>query len=89
MPREIHWTDAEEIGIQLQEKFPDLDPLDGALHRSASLRDGARRLRRRSGQVERRKARSHSDGVARGVRGREGLIAPVKLTPAERGFESG
>ena len=22
MPREIHWTDAEEIGIQLQEKFP-------------------------------------------------------------------
>jgi FeS assembly protein IscX len=27
MPREIDWTDAEEIGIQLQEKFPDLDPL--------------------------------------------------------------
>ena len=27
MPREIHWTDSEEIGIQLQEKFPDLDPL--------------------------------------------------------------
>ena len=27
MPREIHWTDAEEIGIQLQEKFPDIDPL--------------------------------------------------------------
>jgi len=27
MPREIHWTDAEEIGIQLQEKFPGLDPL--------------------------------------------------------------
>jgi FeS assembly protein IscX len=27
MPREIHWTDAEEIGIQLQEKFPDVDPL--------------------------------------------------------------
>jgi len=27
MPREIHWTDAEEIGIQLQEKLPDLDPL--------------------------------------------------------------
>jgi FeS assembly protein IscX len=26
MPREIMWTDAEEIGIQLQEKFPDLDP---------------------------------------------------------------
>jgi len=27
MQREILWTDAEEIGIQLQEKFPDLDPL--------------------------------------------------------------
>jgi FeS assembly protein IscX len=27
MPREILWTDAEEIGIQLQEKFPDTDPL--------------------------------------------------------------
>lgn len=27
MPREITWNDAEEIGIQLQEKFPELDPL--------------------------------------------------------------
>jgi FeS assembly protein IscX len=27
MPREIYWTDAEEIGIQLQEKHPDIDPL--------------------------------------------------------------
>jgi FeS assembly protein IscX len=27
MPSEIHWTNAEEIGIQLQEKFPGLDPL--------------------------------------------------------------
>jgi FeS assembly protein IscX len=27
MPRDILWTDAEEIGIQLQEKFTDLDPL--------------------------------------------------------------
>lgn len=27
MAREIYWNDAEEIGIQLQEKFPDLDPL--------------------------------------------------------------
>ena len=26
MPREITWSDAEEIGIQLQEKYPDLDP---------------------------------------------------------------
>ena len=27
MPREISWTDAEEIGIQLQEKYPQIDPL--------------------------------------------------------------
>ena len=27
MPREILWTDAEEIGIQLQEKYPAVDPL--------------------------------------------------------------
>ena len=27
MPQEIQWTDAEEIAIQLSEKFPDLDPL--------------------------------------------------------------
>jgi FeS assembly protein IscX len=27
MALEITWSDSEEIGIQLQEKFPDLDPL--------------------------------------------------------------
>jgi FeS assembly protein IscX len=27
MAREITWNDAEEIGIQLQEKYPDIDPL--------------------------------------------------------------
>ena len=27
MPREIEWTDTEEIGIQLQEQHPELDPL--------------------------------------------------------------
>ncbi|MGA3223190.1 MAG: Fe-S cluster assembly protein IscX [Acidobacteriaceae bacterium] len=27
MASEITWNDAEEIGIQLQEKFPDVDPL--------------------------------------------------------------
>ena len=26
MPREIDWTDTLEIGIQLQELFPDTDP---------------------------------------------------------------
>ena len=27
MPQELTWNDAEEIGIQLQEKFPEIDPL--------------------------------------------------------------
>lgn len=27
MPREINWDDTLEIGIQLQETYPDLDPL--------------------------------------------------------------
>lgn len=27
MPTSITWSDAEEIGIQLQEKFPETDPL--------------------------------------------------------------
>lgn len=26
MPREIEWKDAEEIAIQLQEKYPELEP---------------------------------------------------------------
>ncbi len=27
MPATLDWDDAEEIGVQLSEKFPDLDPL--------------------------------------------------------------
>jgi FeS assembly protein IscX len=27
MAKEISWEDSEEIGIQLQEKFPEVDPL--------------------------------------------------------------
>ncbi len=26
MPKQLLWTDAEEIGIQLKEKYPALDP---------------------------------------------------------------
>ena len=43
MPREIHWTDSEEIGIQLQEKFPETDPLTVRftdLHRLVTELDG-------------------------------------------------
>ncbi len=27
MQKELYWTDAEEIGMQLAEKFPGIDPL--------------------------------------------------------------
>ena len=27
MPKELTWSDAEDIGIELQEKYPDIDPL--------------------------------------------------------------
>jgi FeS assembly protein IscX len=43
MLREIHWTDAEEIGIQLAEGFPGLDPLAVRftdLHRYVTELDG-------------------------------------------------
>jgi len=43
MAREIHWTDAEEIGIRLAEKFPDVDPLTVRftdLHRHVTELDG-------------------------------------------------
>jgi len=28
MPAELHWDDAEEIGYQLAESFPNLNPLE-------------------------------------------------------------
>lgn len=28
MPAELHWEDAEEIGYQLAERFPDINPLE-------------------------------------------------------------
>jgi FeS assembly protein IscX len=43
MARKILWTDAEEIGIQLAEKFPGLDPLTVRftdLHRSVTELEG-------------------------------------------------
>ncbi len=43
MAREIMWNDAEEIGIQLQEKYPSLDPLTVRftdLHKYVTQLDG-------------------------------------------------
>ena len=46
MPQELTWNDSEEIGIQLQEKHPEIDPVDCSVHGSASLCDGIARIRR-------------------------------------------
>jgi len=43
MLKELGWGDSEEIGIRLQEKFPDLDPLSVRftdLHRHVTTLDG-------------------------------------------------
>jgi FeS assembly protein IscX len=43
MAREITWNDSEEIGVLLQEKFPELDPLTVRftdLHRYVTELDG-------------------------------------------------
>ncbi len=43
MPQEITWNDAEEIGIQLQEKYPEIDPLQvrfTELHKYVTALDG-------------------------------------------------
>jgi FeS assembly protein IscX len=43
MPKEIMWADSEEIGIQLQEKYPTLDPLKvrfTELHKYVTELDG-------------------------------------------------
>ena len=44
------WEDAEDIGIELSEKFPDMDPADGALHRSSQIGHRAQRFHRRPSQ---------------------------------------
>ncbi len=45
MPREIDWTDTEEIGIQLQEKYPEMEPYSVRftdLHRYVTELEGFR-----------------------------------------------
>ena len=80
MPREIHWTDAEEIGIQLTERFPSLDPLTVRftdLHRYVTELEGFADDPQKSNEAQ---ARGHSDGLARRVRRRaEELISPFRF----------
>ena len=63
----MKWIDAEDIGIALAEKFPDVDPLT---IRFTDLRERVLALDGFDDDpkdVERAEARSDSDGVARGM----------------------
>ena len=44
MAREIEWTDSEEIGIQLQEKYPEMDPYTVRFTDLHHVCDGAARV---------------------------------------------
>jgi len=64
MPKPLTWDDAEDIGIELSEKHPEIDPLTirfTDLHRYVTelpdFKDG-------SSEVERRKTRGDPNGVA-------------------------
>ena len=66
----VKWTDSEDIGIALFEKFPGDRPADGAVYRPAREGDGARRLRRRPEDLERAEARGYPDGLVRRMEGK-------------------
>ena len=66
-PNELTWDDAEDLGIALAEKFPEQNPLEVRftdLHRYVTelptFVDDPK-------AVERRQARSHPDGLVRGI----------------------
>ncbi len=78
MPGTFDWDDAEEIGIQLAEKFPDADPLSV---RFTDLHKWVTELAGFTGDpqaFERRQARSHSDGLARGTQGPPGQLSRAR-----------
>ena len=66
----MKWTNSEDIGIALFEKFPAVDPLTV---RFTDLREkviGPRRVRRRPESVERTQARGYPDGLVRRMEGK-------------------
>ena len=84
MPATFDWDDAEEIGIQLAEKYPDADPLSVRytdLHKWVTGLDG---FTGDPKAIQRRQARSDPDGLARGAQ-REKIVTreawPVTREP--------
>ncbi len=81
----MKWSDAEDIGIALTEKFPDLDPLTV---RFTDLRNHVLELDDFDDDpkgVERAEARGDSDGVVRGMEGRALSLGGV-FRPGMRGY---
>ena len=75
MPKELTWSDSEDIGILLSEIHPELDPLAVRFTDLHKYVTRAPRLQRRPCEVERGQAGSHPDGMAfRGSRPNPGLI---------------
>ena len=80
MAKDLTWDDAEDIGIELAEKFPDQNPLEVRftdLHRYVTeLPDFVGDPK----EIDRRQARSHPDGVARRISGPPGISVPVSMS---------
>ena len=85
----MKWTDAEDIGIALVEKFPGVDPLTVRFTDLRETRARARRLRRRSEGVERAEARGDPDGVVRGVQGQPQSGDVIGLVASGHAFRPG
>jgi hypothetical protein len=66
MAREIEWKDAQEIGILLQEKYPEVEPY--------SLCGWASGICGRSAEVDRTDPGGDSGSVERRVGRREGVV---------------
>jgi hypothetical protein len=73
MPHELDWSDTLEIGIQLQEMFPDTDPY--SVRFTDQVGHPASRVQRRPDQIHRRHPRGYPEGLARRVRRRERRLA--------------
>ena len=67
MALEFGWEDTEEVGIQLQEKFPEQDPLAVRFTRPLEACHGAGGVHGRPREVKRIETGSDSNGMVRGI----------------------
>ena len=65
MPKDLTWDDAEDLGIELSEAHPDVDPLTVRFTDLHAYVLALPKLQRRSQEVQRRQAGGHPNGMAR------------------------